>query len=430
MTEQGASGRLLQGKPIGTALFLLIAMWGFFGVGARPGALLATIDEVKRHAIEANAVVNLLVASAAFAVLVVFWNFLASFLTPRKIFLGTVLLALPLFLTTPLLSTDVFAYGYYGKLLTAYHLNPYTIGQSATIVDPFFALTRAALPFQTTYGPLWVTITGVVSHFFGTHLWASVTAYRIIGLASLLGVLCCLARLLRDHPKKHLALVLVGWNPVVLFEAVGGAHNDMFMTLFIVGALVSLRAKRNDLALLVMTAGILVKYIPILLLPFFLLNMWKPGNGTDRKKTILGIGASAIFIFAAFLPYWAGARIFRGILLLSAYTAAPLFSPLELLRRAVSAFGLGVVDAYGVVRLVGVGAFLFLYLFLLLKKGSSPAIERTVARVVVASMALLLLYFQPWYFLWLFPLIPFFHDRYWVPATLLVMVLAAGMYPL
>lgn len=429
MIEHAAAGRPLQGKTIATALFLLLAMWAFVAVGARPGELLKTVDGASRHALELTVTVNLLIACLAFFVLVVSWRRLADFLTTRKIFFGVILLALPLFFLIPLLSTDVFAYGYYGKLLTTYHLNPYTVSKSVTIIDPFFTLTRAAHPFQTTYGPLWVTTTGVVSNFFGNHLWASLTTYRAIGLASLLGVLYCLVYLLRDHPKKHLALVLVGWNPVVLFEAVGGAHNDIFMALFVVGALVCLRARKNALALVVLTGGALVKFIPIFLLPIALCWMWRKDRGTQRRQIVVGLGISAMLAFFAFLPYWEGPRIFRGLVLLSAYVVAPFFAPLELLRRSLSALGLGIVDAYGIVRLVGVSAFLLVYL-LLVKKAPAFPIERTAAWIVVACMAFLLIYFQPWYFLWLFPLIPLFRERYWVPATILVTALAVSMYPL
>jgi hypothetical protein len=102
-----------------------------------------------------------------------------------------------------------------------------------------------------------------------------VLSYRLLGSAVVLLCMALLWRLLplfgaRD-PERSVGLFLFAWNPLVLLELVGSAHNDGFMLLLVLAGLLALASPARRLAsgflaaLLLFTLAALVKYVPAVL---------------------------------------------------------------------------------------------------------------------------------------------------------------------
>jgi alpha-1,6-mannosyltransferase len=152
---------------------------------------------------------------------------------------------LTLFLLPGLYTTDIFSYVMYGHISAIYNLNPY-------IYPPNFFPAHELLngywihpiwfDAPTVYGPLWTDLGWVIARAIaGFSLIHQVFAYKLlmnlVQLVNLALVWWLLARLMPDRPRARLtAFAVFAWNPVMLFDGPGNAHNDVLMvTLLLLG---------------------------------------------------------------------------------------------------------------------------------------------------------------------------------------------------
>jgi alpha-1,6-mannosyltransferase len=278
--SNGSAGRL--GLGLSAASFLVVAL-----VAATPGspftpllpsepggplrwfAELVGLDGVHGSALAGIGIAAATLAAAAFLlVLRAAWRGQVS---PRAVlwlsaaYLAGVLL-LPL-----LFSRDVYSYAYYGRIAATYHANPYVVTPAdypadvlANFVGPKWADTPAV------YGPLWTqTSSLVVRAFDDVEAW--IAAFRIIAVGASAATLVVMSRLLRRvRPEREaFVLVLIGLNPVVVFQSVASGHNDVLVMLCIAGGLALVFGGRERWATAVLALGVLVKVtaaVPLLLL--------------------------------------------------------------------------------------------------------------------------------------------------------------------
>lgn len=345
--------------------------------------------------------------------------------------LGTLLLALPFFFTKPLGSQDVYAYGYYGRLAATYQVNPYTIDAQTVLHDPYLDATLADHTFQTSYGPLWTSLEGLVIRIAGTHVQFSVLLFRILGLGSLLGIVFLLWRMLPKNSLSSLALVAVAWNPYVLFEVVSNAHNDTWMMLWVVLALFAVYKKWYLFAPLALTVAGLMKFVPFLFVPvFFVVLIRAVYRDKQFRELSVGVLLSALLTVLAFMPYWSGLATFHTLFLLGGTFTLPFYHPLQLIAWFVQLLGVDGLQSTFVARVVGSTIGLLLSAFVLFlafrKKQLSLALLLVVQSAVL--LALFVVYFQPWYLLWVLLLLPLLQKRPALQAIFFVSVLAAITY--
>src|SRR5215213_5008867 len=169
----------------------------------------------------------------------------------------------------PVGALDVFNYMVELKLAYGYGENPYLVTFAGHREDPF-ALPAFLVNIPLFYGPVWLIAYGlpVAVAGFGT-IMGLLGALRLfnLGLLALTAVL-----IYRSHEDDHrgwLGIYLFLANPLVLFEGIGNAHNDVLMTLFLVAALVTFRRK-SVLAGPLLALSALVKVFTIALAPLFL----------------------------------------------------------------------------------------------------------------------------------------------------------------
>ncbi|GAC1316539.1 MAG: alpha-(1-_6)-mannopyranosyltransferase A [Thermoleophilaceae bacterium] len=301
---------------------------------------------------------------------------------------GTIIAANLLFaLAPPLLSTDVFGYLSYARLGALHGLNPYL---SAPLASPHDAL----LPFvywqhaTSPYGPLFTAASYPLA-FIGpaAGLW---TFKAIGGLAStaLCAVVSRAAAARGGDPMR--AALLIGLNPVVLFYAVGGAHNDL-LALLLVAWGVSLAARGHErIAPAVVLAGAAIKVTAGLALPFLVL-------GSKRPRVALSAAAASLAALSASTLLVFGSHVFdqvRRIAESALYDIA--FSGPDLIGRIIGT----AIDAE--LRTLSTAAFLAVTLGALwrVRRGADP-----VTAIGWATLALLLSIasLAPWYLVWLLP---------------------------
>jgi hypothetical protein len=186
------------------------------------------------------------------------------------IVIAIVILHVLMALAPPLLSTDVFSYGDYGRMSAVFHLNPYVNGPRALGRNdswlPYIGAAWKLTP--TVYGPLFTALSTLLGHL---GVGAAALVYKLIAVAGSLVTIAVTARVaqrLGRDPAQ--AALFVGLNPVLIIYAVGGSHNDMMMMALLMCAVAALVAHRARSGGGLLVAAIAVKLTAGILLPFAL----------------------------------------------------------------------------------------------------------------------------------------------------------------
>ena len=177
-------------------------------------------------------VLTALVVAICLCYAVILWC--AAALGSRRVWCAIVLGHLAALLAPPLLSSDVFGYIAYAREAALHGLNPYVASPSAVPHDsiyPFVYWKHAPTP----YGPLFTGLSVPLGLLSKT---AALWTYKALTGAASIAIAFMVARIARARgldPTR--AAILVGLNPILLFYAVSGAHNDLLGLALIVCAL-------------------------------------------------------------------------------------------------------------------------------------------------------------------------------------------------
>jgi len=349
--------------------------------------------------------IALLAFTGAYAVLLG----LAGRISKRWAILLVGVLQLVVFVGPVLISTDVFSYIAYARMGVEHAINPYTHGPIAIVRDPVYQYVgKDWIHVATAYGPLYTLLSYPLAPLgLKAALWGMKFEALLAGAGTLALTWRC-ARLRGLDPV--LALLVVGANPLWVIYGLGGAHNDLIMTLFMMAAVSFSLAGRDAPAAASVVAGALVKATVAALLPFMILS--------SRKLAPI-LGALGALALAALLGY----AVFgiHGIDLIAALNrdAAVVSTdsfPTEL-AHLVGKPGVFPIDhdllKAGLVLIVG-------YLLWRTWRGYDwvAASGWTLLAISVTSTWLL-----PWYTLWSLPLAVVVRDRRLLAATLAVQAL-------
>jgi alpha-1,6-mannosyltransferase len=331
---------------------------------------------------------------------------LARATPPRLVAAWTLACAIQLApLAAPLLlSTDAWTYWSFGRLATVHDANPYSTSPSAYPDDPSYPYVGTAWRHTTTvYGPAFTLSSEPLARAAGTSSDAAAWIYKSIAAVAVLGAAALASRLSR---RRALALVFVGWNPVLAVHFGGGGHNDAWMALLIVAALAAAASGKRQLAGASWAAAALVKWVPLVLLPL----RWLEARATGRRVSHLGFAIAALVIVAAAFARYGTAWLHAfGPLARNANHETRWAFPHRLQQ-------LGVPH--------GVSIALFALAFVVAYAWLAREAWRGRARLGLATCALLfaLPYLVVWYVVWAVPLAAAEDDE---PAALLALVLCA-----
>jgi hypothetical protein len=306
-------------------------------------------------------------------------------LSMRVIAIAVVALHVILLMAPPLQLTDVFNYLGYARLGGVHHLNPYTHVIAAEAHDPIFRFTTWH-NLRSPYGPLFTALSYPVA-------WLPIpAAYWVIKIGVVLGSLGFIAlvwkcaRLLGRDPR--FAVVFVAANPIYLFFAVAGFHNDFFMLVPTMAAIVLLLARRDRAAGAMVMVAVAIKFSAILLLPFLLIAARPP----ERRLRVLAGAALAT------IPLVAISVAMFGFTIPNLHDQSTLLTDFSIPNIVGLAIGVG----GGTPTLLRVANVALVAVVLLLLRRQRDWISGagwgTLA--LIASLAWLV----PWYIIWALPL--------------------------
>ena len=181
-------------------------------------------------------------------------------------------------LAAPLLiSTDAWTYWSYARLHDPYEETPSDDRVSAPYAG------AAYLHETSAYGPAFT----LASKPLALTASPDVAAWTFKTLAAV----CVLVTTWLVSRRRAFAAALVGWNPVVAVHFAGGGHNDALMVALIAVALSLGDRGRTRAAGVAWALAVLVKWVPLVLLPLRGLEARARGRRVDHMGFALTVAA-------------------------------------------------------------------------------------------------------------------------------------------
>ena len=245
--------------------------------------------------------------------------------------LGLPLLAVVGVILPPVLSTDVFAYVGYARMPLVHGLNPHLTTQMELVRLGDVTAPFLRWPIASPYGPLWTLWCMTLVVLFPVDSVAGVVmALKMCGVLACVGLALGLRAWVVASSRRQSAdgsaettrvanasasqalgstvVALVLFNPLLLLEGPGSAHNDLPMMAFLMAGLCATRVGRFRFGALLLGIAGGLKILPLLLLPALLLRR----RGQPRQVLeVLTFGMLPVVL--AYLPFWEGLSTFAGL---------------------------------------------------------------------------------------------------------------------
>jgi Glycosyltransferase family 87 len=327
----------------------------------------------------------------------------ADRLSARAVLMTIAALYALVMLAPPMLSTDIFSYGAYGRMGTLYGANPYLHGPSTIALDPVYPFIGAKwVTTPSAYGPVFTAFSYVLAPL---SVAASVVAYKgLAALASLATVALVwnAARWRGVNPVK--AAALVGLNPLTVIYGVGGGHNDLLMLAAMTAGIYAILQHRDRAGggLLSLATGI--KLTGFVMLPFAIAG--GAIRRTGRRDIVIGAAVVVALVTAVGFALFGTGPLHLPATIHTSQSEGDWHSIPGFVTTLV---GLGFVGRItGIVlavACVGVICWLVRRVWRRELDWIDGAGWATVAMLVTASSLL------PWYMAWLMPLAALTSDR-------------------
>lgn len=226
------------------------------------------------------------------------WLFYRSKIGWSYLKIATITNTLILVFAYPYLSSDLFNYIFDARIIIKYHANPYTHRPLDFAGDEWLRFMRWVHRYSP-YGPLWLLLSTIPAVLGFGKFTLNFLAFKIfIGSFHLINSYL-IFKILRKIGNKNIlsGTAFYALNPLFLIEGVANAHNDVVLAGFLI-LIIYFYVKSNKVesfALLIL--GTLIKYIPILNLPWLILATFRKKKVNYGKIVLLSFTSMVIFTF-------------------------------------------------------------------------------------------------------------------------------------
>lgn len=308
-------------------------------------------------------------------------------------------------------SSDVFYYLGIGRIDGKYNQNPYytTIKQfvetdnNSDNLETDSVLNKGYKNYwsNTTvvYGPMWTIICKIVANLSFGNIDFGLLVFRIFNI--IIHILNCY--LIYKISHKKIFSILYGLNPYIFLEGIMCVHNDIFVIFFILLALYLLLIKKKiSFAIIALAMATAIKYFAILLLPIFIIYYFRKEKVPIRILKCIKYGLFFLIIVCIpYLLYIKDISVLAGILTQQSKFAKNFYiiiitycSPASMAKIINNSLLICFIITY-----------LFCNVRLLLKKEIKFGKEiKKYEYFIIAFLFLLITNFEPWYIMWIFPL--------------------------
>lgn len=194
----------------------------------------------------------------------------AVFATWKKTVMFLVAVVILLVCSFPAFTYDIFNYITTAKVAFFHHENPYLVMPVEIPNEPYLAFTRASNKVAL-YGPAWILMTAIPHYLGQGNIWLTIVVFKLMNAIWYLG----LSYLIYRVTKSIKNVLFFALNPLVLIEVLVSGHNDIYMMVFAVAALLLWEKKGvgNKIgALASFIASCLIKGASIVLFPLFFIK--------------------------------------------------------------------------------------------------------------------------------------------------------------
>ena len=360
------------------------------------------------------------------------------FQTTKKMFLFIAIIALIFVAVLPFTCSDVFYYLGVGRLDSIYHQNPYytTIKEYVEQGDNCHYLQIDTILAQgycndwadstVVYGPVWTLICKLVASVSFGNIDFGLFVFKLVNVL----VHLCNCYLIWKISNKKIFTLIYGLNPFILIEGIGCVHNDMFVVLFIILALYFLVKRKNLVVSIVFLAvATAIKYFAIILLSFVIIYYFRTEKTLKRWGRCIQYGC--LFLMVLLIPYLfyiKDGQVLSGLFIQQQKLAKSFYIILTEYFKEPTL-------SASTVNHVLLGAFTIIYFFtcviLLNQKEIQFRTEMKKANYfIMAFLFLLITNFQPWYIMWLFPLLmrQSAENIKWIPQIALISQFANSIF--
>jgi hypothetical protein len=325
----------------------------------------------------------------------------SSSLALLVVLLFAFLCGLTLLLVYPITAADVFEYIAYARIWTHHGANPHVFRPADFYDDPL--MWYSAWPQITSpYGPLWTYVSGVIGLLSGSSLLTYLLLFKGLALAvHLLNSGLIYATLARWRPSYALAgTALYAWNPLVLYESAAGGHNDGVVVFFVLLGVYLYARGRFALAVPVAALSCVIKMPMAVVVPLFMIGGYHALSGKKNRVRVMTFSAALAVAVVVLLhvPLWEGLDslgwLAREDLFTSSFAAVAVLALQQYVKDAELLRGL---VRYAAFVLFG----LFYFWQLVRVKGDTRHFVEGLYWTVFGLIAIAILWFQPWYVVWL-----------------------------
>ena len=320
----------------------------------------------------------------------------------KKLISAVVIIAITTLLSLfiiPNNSGDVWYYMACGRLDSTYGVNSYK--ENFKEVKEQYKednIVSSSYAYDTTfaYGAVWHIVCTLLGRIPTNNTLLMLFIFKMFNL--LMHILNCWLVYKISSKHKIRNLLIYALNPLVIFEGLINVHNDLFMLTTILGAVYFKKKDKLLLATLSIAIGALVKYVPVLLLPYIL----------NKEKSKLNVVAYLAIAAATYIVI--SYAVIGGIKDIFAF----MVQTSVIANSLYLVFFMHGIPNIGVISKIGKGIFILIYLAFIIKmlidgKNKKQAKDEIIANRYIQLLALFILMcitnFRAWYLLWLFGLI-------------------------
>lgn len=310
-------------------------------------------------------------------------------------------------------STDLYEYSIRGRMAGMYGMNPYLSTPFDIQSDIFYPLIFWKQTPEC-YGPAWVFIGIAHTVFFKGSLIITMFLHKAVLLVFLLSGAYFFYKICEELNFKNKEILTIAYllNPLILIMTIVDGHNEIVMVAFMLASLWCVLRSKYAVSIILFAIAVNIKFTYVLVAPFFAAYiLFGPGSKSLKDRIKEGI-VGAILAFLGTIALWApfGWRSFQAII--DYYrdvntwfwpdTIPYIFY--SILKKT------GVQHPQELIVNISLVVFIFAYLwasryFFIKMKQDKQVIFTTGSFVFLALFLTNYTPFQPWYLLWVIPLL-------------------------
>ena len=217
---------------------------------------------------------------------------------PLRLIIGFgMVLTITTSLLWPTSSKDLFSYISQARITSVYNQNPYSTSYSNFSNDAFYPILKNDWSwFPVVYGPVFTILGIIITKIAGNNLLLNVYLFKLIFLIFNIANIYLILKLTAN--KK--SVFLYAFNPLVIHELSINSHTESLLIMFLLISLLIIKHGKSTVhflvSLLSLTLSVLIKYSTFVIVPFYLVYIFKKFK--KRRELFYFASLAAILISA------------------------------------------------------------------------------------------------------------------------------------